>query len=72
VIRTSECVDGEWQKFDPYDYPSCKNNVPDSCFINGFELYHDTTRELYKVGSYVNGSRECDSKEIRCEDGELM
>lgn len=71
VVRTSECINGAWEEFEPYTFPTCKNDIPDSCLINGYELYHDTTERFYAKGSYVDGTRECDSQERECVNGEL-
>jgi len=69
VVRTSQCDDGVFIEREPFDFPSCKIEGPESCNINGYELFHDTNKVFYKYGSYVNGVWECDSQERYCDDG---
>ncbi len=70
VVRTSKCDNGTFIEKEPFDYPSCRIEKPESCNINGYELFHDTKKTFYKYGSYVNGKWVCDSEERYCFDGE--
>lgn len=71
VIRTSECNNGTFIELEPYDNPTCKHDVPDSCIVDGVNIFHDTTETFYAAGKYVGGSWECDSIKRKCFDGEL-
>ncbi len=69
-IRTSRCDDGVFVEKVPYDYPDCKIGVPESCDINGFTLYHDTEKDFYSTGKYVDGKWVCESWRRYCFDWE--
>lgn len=70
VVRTSQCDNGVFVEKVPFDYPSCRIEKPESCEINGYELFHDTRKIFYKYGKYVNGKWVCDEQERYCFDGE--
>ncbi len=71
VVRTSHCDDWVFLEKEPFDYPSCKIEKPESCDINGYELFHDTRKIFYNAWRYVSGKRECDDQERYCFDGEV-
>ena len=71
VIRTSRCDDGTFVEKVPFQYPSCKIDIPDSCTVGSTKLYHGTTKTFYANGRYVGNQRVCDKQERTCEDGNV-
>lgn len=69
VVRTSLCDNGTFVEKEPFDYPSCKISVPESCNVDWYTLLHDTTKTFYDKGKYIWNTYECDTWELYCNNG---
>lgn len=68
VVRTSLCDNGTFVEKEPFDYPSCKIEVPKSCNVDWYTLLHDTTKTFYNKWRWIGNSYECDTGELYCND----